>query len=265
METENQIKIQIPVGHTARIENNTVVFEPKKVKFKKGDFVFTNGPQGDSILIYSGSENKVICLYFLSSGRIYFDGITSSDFIRFATNSEKQLLLDKLHEAGKNWDSEKCEIIDLRYIPEIGDCVKVQLFNGEFCVFECTEKNLESVNSRTYIYQPKQKVFIDDDSELGWELNGDGNVFTKITRKELQFEFNKLGYEYDFTTHTARQVEWNPKIGEQYYILVGSERPVALVWNNDTTDKSRWSDGFVFRTKKLAESALELLKQAKHY
>lgn len=214
------------------------------------------------IIIKSATLFEVYVEFFLDSEHLYFDGHTESNILRLMTDLEKQILLNKLHEAGKDWDAEKCEIVAIKYIPEIGDCVKVQLWDGEFCVFECTEKDQESVNSRTYIYQPKQKVFIDDDSEFGWGLNRDGNVFTKITPEDLQSEFNRLGYMYDFAAHTAKLIEWKPKAGDSIWSINAK----GLI--NEWTFSGRGSfvpDSMDFRAPELAESALELLKSAKHY
>ena len=49
---------------------------------------------------------------------------------RLATPSERQKLIDKLHEVGKYWDAEKLEIVDLKYVPKVGDCVKIKSKKG---------------------------------------------------------------------------------------------------------------------------------------
>ena len=49
-------------------------------------------------------------------------GMASDSNVRHATDSEKQLLLDKMHEAGYDWDAEKCEVVTYKWRPEDGEC-----------------------------------------------------------------------------------------------------------------------------------------------
>lgn len=139
--------IPIPPGHTAKIENNTVIFEPKTAKFKEGDFVFATGDLGDSLLIYSGVDSNVIFQLFIDSGSTYFGGYTNLDLVRLMTDSEKQILLEKLHEAGKDWDAEKCEVVDLAWEPKAGD--SIWSINGRGGIFEWTFSGKEEYLPQT--------------------------------------------------------------------------------------------------------------------
>lgn len=168
-ESGNTMRIPIPTGHTAKIENNTVIFEPKTAKFKKGDFVKTDNSYA---IIKNAATFEVYVEFFLHSKNLYELGYTESKLLRLMADSEKQILLDKLHESGKDWDAERCEIVD-------------------------------------YI--------------------------------------------------------WRPKIGEIYYSFGAKMDVTDFTWNEDSFDNNYYNSGAVFRTRKLAESALELLKQAKHY
>lgn len=84
----------------------------------------------------------------------------------------------------------------------------------------------------------------------------------KISTKEYQAKFNKFGYEYDFETHTAKPIEWKPKKGDDMYSISISRACVVgykVISNNITPNLMD------FRTRELAESALKLLKNAKHF
>ena len=44
--------------------------------------------------------------------------------VKKSTDTEKQLLFGALAKENKMWDAEKMEIVELKYIPKVGDCVK---------------------------------------------------------------------------------------------------------------------------------------------
>ena len=114
----------IPAGcKTVSIEEvgNTIVttFEPE---FKKGDFVAiatettSCNDKGDIGVIYefcSTGEFRVFTAQFKIKANWH-----DESSVTFATDSEKQLLLDKMHEAGYDWDAEKCEVVPYRWRPK---------------------------------------------------------------------------------------------------------------------------------------------------
>ena len=91
-------KIKIPDNFNAVIKSGVVIIEENKPKFKKGDFVI--GKDG-----YLPREVKIV--KFVSDGKCHYDSnnCCSFEYLRYATDREKQLLLDKLHENGKDWDA----------------------------------------------------------------------------------------------------------------------------------------------------------------
>ena len=109
------------------------------------------------------------------------------------------------------------------------------------------------------------KIYIDEDYDIkgGWFKNNSYNTFTKITTEELQAEFNKLGYEYDFETHTAKKMEWKPKCSDIIWYI----HPISKKIDNGLYREFDMNKGvglLHFRTKKLAEAALETLKNLPH-
>jgi len=98
---------------------------------KRGDFVKEDN--GDRTLI-------VHSLFTLKSGHtcvkaivvsrkieitvdLYENGISCGWLVNFkpATEQEKQLLLDKIHEVGKDWDAEKMEVVDWKWRAKNGE------------------------------------------------------------------------------------------------------------------------------------------------
>lgn len=181
VDSGDRIEIYIPAGHIAKIEDDTVIFEPENPKFKEGDFlkIITRSNTWLVILSRTDSKRRFIpyCAFapsdeYLSIGNNVRFLEPDENRVSKMTDSEKQILLDKLHESGKDWDSEKCEIVD-------------------------------------------------------WV--------------------------------------WKPKIGEKYWALNNVGRMVWYLYTNTDVEKAWVRNGLIFRTHELAESALELLKQAKHY
>ena len=100
-----------------------LINEPEKYTPRKGDFIYNKWGEYRYIDIYKNEkdffasfkiEPKVLTLK--PSVVIY----SMCSIIRPATEEEKKLLLDALHEKGKDWDFEKMEIVDYRWRAEIG-------------------------------------------------------------------------------------------------------------------------------------------------
>lgn len=93
----------------------------KQLEFKIGDILFVKYNNRNIIFILSNingkfynhrvrlDSNKVIINY--SDSHFQNEGI---EFIRYATEEEKQQLFDALAKEGKHWDAEKKQIVDLK-------------------------------------------------------------------------------------------------------------------------------------------------------
>lgn len=228
-------------------------FEPE-IKFKEGDFIYSKWDDESAILISNRNykvENDYIyyhaCLN--SCDKISYDeyiGHLYARTDRLATESERQLLIDALAKEGKMWDAEKMAIVDLKYIPKVGDCVKRICENtfvfGQYLIGDIIGNCI--VCSDEYEY-PEIRKF--------WNCLEPDFTFTKITREELQAEFNKIGYQYDFKTHTASKIRWKPKNVETYY-FVDTECEIQIKpWVNDNLDKGRFEIGNCYKTPEEAE------------
>lgn len=103
--------------------------QSKEIPFvpKRGDFVYCEwGAGAFSIGIYDKTNRNINYFYveliFNAGTPLQFKSNTVEDYLkRPATDQEKQLLLDKLHEAGKTWDEEKMEIVDWKWRAEQGE------------------------------------------------------------------------------------------------------------------------------------------------
>ena len=224
---QESIVLNVPEGASVRIDNGVTIVEPK---FKKGDILFDS--HCPNIQIYSGS-NDCIAQLFLDKNNLFFDGTTGTDldFCRYATDTEKQLLFDALAKEGKRWDSEKLEVVDLKYTPKVGDCVKIIYPSGNTYFCEVSNVDGNQIGSRNVEITPNGVHFKNYPKYLTYDS------VEKITPEEFKTEFNKLGYEYDFETHTAKV--WKPKNGEMYCCVTVNGGRLHQIWLNDRLDNFR--------------------------
>ena len=100
-------------------------------KFKKGDLVTSEwGSNISATTIFSHFDGDNWLHFYYGGECGTFNGSIGAlceRKDRLASESEKQLLLDKLHEAGKDWDAEKCKIVDYRWVPKQGTIYYVPL------------------------------------------------------------------------------------------------------------------------------------------
>ena len=138
-----------------------------------------------------------------------------------------------------------------KYVPKAGDCVKRisefgNIYIGEYdgCreLYNCIDVQEKRIKSRM-IMLVKQ------------------GSFHKITPEELQAEFEKLGYVYDFETHTASKKRWRAKKGCEYFFF---SNLLEIYTDKDiyaNLDDQRYDVGNYFQTKSDAERFYEIIKK----
>lgn len=143
-----------------------------------------------------------------------------------------------------------------KYTPKIGDYVKLSeselIFFGEVKKFR---------NDTAFFYisiNKKENKLIDD---LSWLLNFSGCKEEKLTPEQFQEEFKKLGYVYDFETHTATKKRWRAEAYELYRYICGDFQIETYTERNDSTDHELYNLGNYFKTEQQAQEAAEFLKQ----
>ena len=96
------------------------VAKQNQPKFKKGDFCWWSGNNPQFVIILG------VCPTYPNDSYSAFllDQMTSKnkslncEFLRLATEAERKQSIDKLREKGKDWDAERCEIVDYRWRAE---------------------------------------------------------------------------------------------------------------------------------------------------
>lgn len=137
----NEIKeIKLPKGvesiSVTQHDNKVVIeFMPKKAEFKKGDFVYEDGR---IMIIDESSENGITYHALIYPAydlevvynRLYAPSMTLSSLsFRYATEEEKQELIDAMKKDGKRWNAEKLEIEDIPQ-PKFKEGDKVKIKDG---------------------------------------------------------------------------------------------------------------------------------------
>lgn len=115
----NEIKIPEGIDRiSVKQHDDKIVIEfiPEEAKFKEGDFVYEDG----RIIIVKNYPNNYYAIIYpklnkeIDYNRRYASDMTLSSLpFRYATEEEKQLLIDALAEVGKRWNAEKKCIEDI--------------------------------------------------------------------------------------------------------------------------------------------------------
>lgn len=138
-----------------------------------------------------------------------------------------------------------------KYVPKKGDLVRVvsSLFRNNF-IFECAgiNKDGEPLEAGDAIFNGK----IREKDDVCYPIY---STFTKLTPEEFQAEFEKLGYVYDFETHTAHKKRWRAEEDGEYYFINGSFEIQKIKERYTVRDESekRFSIGNYHITKEQAE------------
>jgi hypothetical protein len=112
------------------LKNRIIVYEveseePETPEFKKGDFVFCEDEGDYCIAILSAdyvtNEFDYHARFNKKLNTANFDGASVWSITRHATPEEKQLLLDKIREVGKDWDEDKMGVVDWAWKPKEGE------------------------------------------------------------------------------------------------------------------------------------------------
>lgn len=231
-----------------QIGNQVVTTFELENEFKRGDII--TAERGIIILDKHNSRTLNLCFVKLYNemfgGYIQFDSNYNwyNEEKRLSTDSEKKQLFDALAKKGKRWDAEKLKIVDLRYTPKPGDCVKIDFIG--LVGFAHIKKILDN---KVHCY-----VILDCDGLIQKDDWYDSEYkATQITPEELQVEFNKIGYEYDFETHEATKIKYTPKYGERYYYVSSLCEIINDVWLNYDVDNVQLKSGNCYRTTEDAE------------
>ena len=147
-------EIEFPKGATIEIRQDKVIIEYEDVfKPKNGDFCAIDEDYEHlrTILIYNGKAIR--CGYFeYHAAKI--GTLTSIEPERWVsgtprpvTEEERQELLSDLHKIGKDWDAEKMELVDLKWVPKEGETV--------YCASIATDEKVHQTKYSGFAYDKR--------------------------------------------------------------------------------------------------------------
>lgn len=125
MKNKELVKVQIPEGYTAKIEDNEVRIVKVENEFRDGDFVVEK--RDDCPFIYKGTDNAGFHLYYagLNVYRVLIMGDNEARFgngsLRAATAEEKQELEDALAGKWMFWNAKEKRVEKKRWRAHLGE------------------------------------------------------------------------------------------------------------------------------------------------
>lgn len=144
-----------------------------------------------------------------------------------------------------------------KYVPKKGDCVKMIYPSGNnyFCEVSDVDDNDNDIGTKNVVITPDGVVFEDYSKFFYYDS------IEKITPEEFQAEFDKLGYVYDFETHTASKKRWRAKLKRNYYYVTAAFDIVVDIENRHSIDDKRHKNGNYFETKEACQKYCDYLKE----
>ena len=92
-----------------------------KPEFKKGDFIISKKTGNLAIFSHFTSKKTFDAIWRNNTDEKHSNLDFIIELFRLCTDSEKQLILDSIHAEGKDWDAEKCEVVDYIWQPKRGE------------------------------------------------------------------------------------------------------------------------------------------------
>lgn len=144
-----------------------------------------------------------------------------------------------------------------KYVPEKGDLVKVvspALTN--IFIFECAGINRdgEPLEAGDTIFNGS----LEKKDHVGYPINA---TYTKLTPEEFQAEFDKLGYVYDFETHTARKKRKRVAVGKRYFYADELFQTQSYIEKRDEIDRNHFELGDYFETEEECQTYCDYMKE----
>ena len=188
------------------------------------------------------------------------NGFFNIDDDRIYTQITPEELKAKYAEAGYDWDYETNEVKPLKWIPKVGDCVKISFKDSKFEYFgkisQIVKKEIllkSSVNEisgvilNLSLYYDYRDIFL-----------------TKITPEELKAKYAEAGYDWDCESDEVKPIKWMPKEGD-FVWYISDDLTIVNGFYNDNL-YYLFEKGLIFQTEvecqKYADHCLSFFKKS---
>ena len=147
-----------------------------------------------------------------------------------------------------------------KYVPKKGDCVRLWYKKERIPVY-CL---IDSIDGQRLF---AKNVWIDNSDGDKLSIAFENSSFVcyksieKITPEEFQAEFEKLGYVYDFETHTARKKRKRANKDERYFYSDKFFEVDEHIEDSDDVDDLLYEAGNYFETKAECQKYCDYMKE----
>ena len=136
---------------------------------------------------------------------------------------------NETHELPYNDEAFSFEVSD-KYVPKVGDCVKVECRNPRKTTFYWF-KIKEVVNKMVDF-----SLTVEEDlsiSKNGFFCIDDNRIYTQITPEELKAKYAEAGYDWDYESDTVKPLKWMPKDRDEVWYLLDDLTIVNGFYNDN--------------------------------
>jgi hypothetical protein len=142
-----------------------------------------------------------------------------------------------------------------KYEPEVGDYVKMTYPSGSSYFCKVSAVAVHRIGAKNVIATPDVVLFEDYSEYFTYDS------IEKITPEEFQAEFEKLGYVYDFETHTAHEKRWRAERFGEYYIINSLAEILKVNEHHCQDDEILYNIGNYFKTLEDAKAKVNEIKK----
>lgn len=240
---------KLNTGDKITFSENSILIEQKE-EFKSGDCLIAD-VNGDHKIIFAeeiqGEGEKQKIIFNKSCEWVY-----ASQVLRKATDEEINSRIEYLNSKGKDCDIKQ----------------KVEFKRGDFittldgaCTLIYMGKDTRDAVLFQVFFTLEAGIRIKDKIDFGYGYCDNFRHAKEYEKQALLGAMHDQGKDWDAEKLEIVDWVWKPKKGDVVYFI---DSEAAICSLNVTSDN--YYPSFVdFRTKELAEAALELLKNAKHY
>lgn len=174
------------------------------------------------------------------------EGFFNRDNSRIYTQITTEELKDKYAEAGYDWDCESDTIKPLKWMPKVGDYVKISFKKTGY---EYYGKIRQIEQKKILLKSAVNEIFgVVLNVSLGYYYSD--IVLTQSTHEELKAKYAKAGYNWDYERDTIKPLKWMPKPGDYAWYLNNLFKSWRLIFEgNGGFEKDLLDKGLLFQTE----------------
>jgi hypothetical protein len=139
----------------------------------------------------------------------------------------------------------RCEVEE-RYVPKVGDCVKISFKNTNYEYFcKISQIAQKKILLKSAVNEIPKVVL-----NLSLYYDYRDIIFTQITPEELKAKYAEAGYDWDYESDVVKPLKWMPKNGDEVWWLNSIYEPVSRIFDKDDVFcRLMAGDGFLLPTK----------------